>query len=814
MVKNHENHYRCSICDKTFVQVQGLYRHEREKHNKMTTKLLHCYHCNQQFQRKYLLVVHLKAVHGIPSRCGKNKKRIKCAVSPCEETFTTYRKHRNHLEYCHSFTSNEEKLHFENLQKFKEWKVKMEEQQKSRFVQDTSAKVLGKKNIKRLYYICHRTDFLKPLKNSKRHLKNSGSNKIGRTCPAMIVASVQDSVEVSFFSTHVGHECEIGRMPLSIDDRNQIAGKLVEGVTIQRILDDVREEAAQSGCIQRRIHLLEKKDLHNIKRDFSISYSTKFHENDALSVKLWVEMMKEKKLENNCEVLYYKEQGQCDTFFEREDFILIIMTEYQEMELCLFGSEKICIDGTHGLNAYGFQLYTIMVVDDFGRGVPVSFCFSNRSDTKLFEVYFNCIKDRVGIINTKVFMSDDAPAFYNAWCSVMGPAMHQLLCTWHIRRNWFENLNKITGPNSKDKKTLVFKTLKVLQTEVDKEKFHLGLANFLTDLREDSDTMLFGEYFSKTYCNRVEKWSYCERKYLGINTNMYLEALHKKIKYSYLEGKNVKRLDKSLNSLLVLVGDSAFEKIITHSKNKLTSKVLRIRESHKRSLNITDSMILVNSESNKWEVVSSENSSKKYEIQKEEVDSCSSLKCNLKCYDCNICVHNFKCTCLDNIIHFNICKHIHAVVKHENILHGNVFSEMKNHTEMHNISFPTLIPLGQSVEKNKEKITEINAKCELLIGLSSRSNLEDDGINKIIKHLDEAIKEANKGEVNFVQKKSLNINKYIEKQRFQSKKKKKHQGNIHPNPSEVEKNIIQRSFSKRDTSEVLFIHTGFDHSYA
>ena len=34
----------------------------------------------------------------------------------------------------------------------------------------------------------------------------------------------------------------------------------------------------------------------------------------------------------------------------------------------MFGANVICIDSTHGTNAYNFKLVTMMVVDDFGEG--------------------------------------------------------------------------------------------------------------------------------------------------------------------------------------------------------------------------------------------------------------------------------------------------------------------------------------------------------------------------------------------------------------------------------------------------------------
>jgi len=127
---------------------------------------------------------------------------------------------------------------------------------------------------------------------------------------------------------------------------------LKEGVTDNRILGDVGNEInLDSG---RKI-LIDKKDIHNIKRDFNINGSVLRHQNDALSVKLWVKEME--KEEDNC-VIFFKEQGQEDSnsLLKKEDFVLIIMTAFQREMLKKYANDKICLDGTHGLNSYNFIL--------------------------------------------------------------------------------------------------------------------------------------------------------------------------------------------------------------------------------------------------------------------------------------------------------------------------------------------------------------------------------------------------------------------------------------------------------------------------
>ncbi|GFU69233.1 MULE domain-containing protein [Trichonephila clavipes] len=163
----------------------------------------------------------------------------------------------------------------------------------------------------------------------------------------------------------------------------------------------------------------------------------------------------------NC-IVYFKEQGQSgnDYCLKDEDFVLVIMTDFQKEMIKKFGKDKICIDGTHGLNSYDFNSYSVLVVDEHKNGIPVAFCFSNRSTEEVFRIYFSAIKNAVGKIETTTFMIDDAPAFYNAWSYVMGTVKNVLLCAWHVTRNWHQNLNKIKNP---EKRKIVNKALKAVK---------------------------------------------------------------------------------------------------------------------------------------------------------------------------------------------------------------------------------------------------------------------------------------------------------------------------------------------------------------
>ncbi|KAJ8911923.1 hypothetical protein NQ315_016264 [Exocentrus adspersus] len=153
--------------------------------------------------------------------------------------------------------------------------------------------------------MCHRSLAPRFVENPQRSSKSIGTNKIYKACPSTLVVThnSEGDVSVIFYPTHIGHSQELGRLRINEDDKHKIAGKLSQGVTIDRVFQDIRENMP-NGQLD-RIHFVEKRDINNIIRDYSIGYATKRHKNDAVSVKLWVEVMK--KLDEN-PILYYKDQ--------------------------------------------------------------------------------------------------------------------------------------------------------------------------------------------------------------------------------------------------------------------------------------------------------------------------------------------------------------------------------------------------------------------------------------------------------------------------------------------------------------------------
>ena len=184
-------------------------------------------------------------------------------------------------------------------------------------------------------------------------------------------------------------------------------------------MDNIRGQTTKSIT---REHFITKQDIHNVNNHYNIEGVVR-HSNDLTSVCVWVE---EVKSHTYNPILYFKPQGetQPDNMDNvgNDDFLLGIQTDFQRDMLVKYGGECICMDSTHGTNAYDFNLITVLVVDGFGEGIPVAWAVANREDATILVELLKSIKERTGPLQPRWFMSDDANQYFNAWKGIFSPA--------------------------------------------------------------------------------------------------------------------------------------------------------------------------------------------------------------------------------------------------------------------------------------------------------------------------------------------------------------------------------------------------------
>ena len=69
---------------------------------------------------------------------------------------------------------------------------------------------------------------------------------------------------------------------------------------------------------------------------------------------------------------------------------------------------------------YDFFLITLLVIDDFGEGIPVAWAVSNKEDQKSITLFLEAVKTHCNDLRPSLFMSDDAIQYWNAWEFVFG----------------------------------------------------------------------------------------------------------------------------------------------------------------------------------------------------------------------------------------------------------------------------------------------------------------------------------------------------------------------------------------------------------
>ena len=503
------------------------------------------------------------------------------------------------------------------------------------------------------YYYCNRSGKQRKNSTGKKRTKLQGSSKQGTHCTASMVVAVPKhnggEVRLKMCKTHYGHQLSIGHLRLQTSLRQSIAGQLAQGVTFQHILDEIRDSVSVRF---ERIHLITRKDIANIERSFGLSGSER-HKDDATSVSMWVEEMKSKEC-----VLLYKPQGEqseaCHTLLPN-DFILAIQTNLQAEMLKKFGPGKVvCIDATHGTNGYDFSLITLIVIDEFGEGYPVAWCISNTTDLTLLLHFYSAVKKRVGSINPRWLMTDDAEQFYTAWYSIFKGAPQKLLCTWHVDRAWRGQLKSIKDKHLAQK---IYHNLRVLMEESDESKFNHLLNETQKQLSLSADTKGFSVYFDTHYVRRKQQWAGCYRKSSFINTNMYVEAFHRVLKHVYMKGKVNKRVDKCIHILMKYDRDKAFERLVKLEKGKTSGRITTIMKRHTVSKTLSPTLV-ASVEENTWTIRSSE-TNQHYTVVRES-ENCP-FGCAIICTECKICIHMYCCNCADALLHHTICKHIHLV---------------------------------------------------------------------------------------------------------------------------------------------------------
>jgi len=136
---------------------------------------------------------------------------------------------------------------------------------------------------------------------------------------------------------------------------------------------------------------MNRQDIVNVCRQYGVSPTSttgmgSLPNDDIISVETIVNAGKE-----DGSILFYKPQQSPYFPLQDDDFVLVIQSDYQRAMFEQYGSDRVCMDSTHGTTGYDFNLTSVFVVDEMEQGFPVAFCISTRVNHETMVLFFKSL---------------------------------------------------------------------------------------------------------------------------------------------------------------------------------------------------------------------------------------------------------------------------------------------------------------------------------------------------------------------------------------------------------------------------------------
>lgn len=195
-------------------------------------------------------------------------------------------------------------------------------------------------------------------------------------------------------------------------------------VDIRQDIGHRSKRALFDQCASRK-HFITKQDISNVRVNIKDNAIIR-HKSDPISVSLLVAELRQEAYDP---ILLFKPQGERSTAYPNlpsEGFVLVIQTQFQQQLFEKYSHKILCVDSTHGTNAYRFQLITCIVPDEFGKGMilikyfnyvtyivyehigqPIAWCIADGASGEIVAAFLKSIHERSPDSRVHVIMTDD-----------------------------------------------------------------------------------------------------------------------------------------------------------------------------------------------------------------------------------------------------------------------------------------------------------------------------------------------------------------------------------------------------------------------
>ncbi|KAF8770302.1 hypothetical protein HNY73_017849 [Argiope bruennichi] len=606
---------------------------------------------------------------------------------------------------------------------FKKWKHDIERKELTSYTLRHGARKTS--TGLKFFYVCHRSGKYASRVTGPRQrmLKTPGTCKLGIVCTAAIYCEeCPDSVIVRYCPHHYGHGKETSFVQLSVEEQAAIQDNISKGIPFESLLDDIRD--SQSSTDHFQLYLLKKRDVRFINN----AYATDEYNpglSDAESVDQWVRLCCQME---DSPILFYRQE---DIGSTEEDFLLIIMTEFQKQILMSSAKQVVCVDSLYRRKGGRFYLTVLFIMDEYEIAFPVAFCISNKVDKPVIWQFLTSIKESTGPLSCTYFMSDSESFYFEAWKEVMEDESKWLWSMWYVDNRIRVQLRVFRG--NIVKRAEAYKTMRTLLECQNKNVFDSMFKNYIETLQSDPQSRNLGNFIMQKYGSNAEMWAYCYRKDIPLSTNIHLEVMHRTFRYCCREGRK-KRLDKFIFVIMKLVRYKMLDRLSNMlDDEKIELAIEAINMCHHVGLEIPSEHI--SSLSDKIWLIRSEEEEQSIYVMR-EFETCPE-HCNLRCSECDICVHMYTCSCIHSMINANLCQHIHAVVwkfltPHFSPPASPIQEDIKEQENIDVSDIPDKCP--ELFDKVLKQTHDVYKKVR-----ANKCNLPKDSLTAVMKRLNECI---------------------------------------------------------------------------
>ena len=320
--------------------------------------------------------------------------------------------------------------------------------------------------------------------------------------------------------------------------RRYIEEQLARGVGPERVASDLQAEALKPENREtlrpNRVLYLKKsyfRAKHRLLNAKEIELDKDEHRSVVLGVaERW----------SNC-TLYHHPLG-TEGELAATTFCLILSSGFQRHLLSRYGgpSRIVFFDAPHDTVKYrDFCLFTLLVIDEAGRGYPAAWMISNAKTAAIQTHFLRVAHNAVPEFGPGAVMIDEAPAARSAVRCVF-PNSRLYYWDFYLWRSWQRKLASCKIPLTPK----VARHLAILRRSPHEGEFDTSCAQLVRHFKQTSSGTRFWEYLLHNYLySKRLLWAGCYRR-SSHATNNHIESWHNRLKSHYLKRKSKVRLDQ------------------------------------------------------------------------------------------------------------------------------------------------------------------------------------------------------------------------------------------------------------------------------